>query len=188
MVYQKNVDKDIWFAVRYTIKNQNTKGFVTPEEKETIKNEKLSKEDILDAVANGNFTYNSGVPHVNQWKKENALDILTGGKRILNPAKAKLSIKDEDYNKIDFSRTGQQEVPVTIKYFDNSESVVNVKINIKEVVQTGLREQTHHTQKILLTLGLIGIFVCAINFKKKFLKIWLAKKKTIKKIKNQKTL
>ena len=170
IVYQKNTDGNKWFGVKYTIKNQNAKGIVSPQVKETIKNEKLSKEDILDAVKNGNFSYNNEVPYNNK-KGANALNIYTGGKSILNPAKAKLSMKDEDYNKIDFSRTGQQEVPVTIRYFDNSESVVNVKINIKEVVPTGFREQTHHTQKILLSLGLIGIFVCAINFKKKFLKI-----------------
>lgn len=160
-----------WFGIRYTIRNQNTKGNVKPQEKETFKNVDLSKEEIYDAVRNGEFTYRYGVPEQNQ-SGENALHREVNGKNLLNPDKVKkFEITDEDYKKIDFSRIGQQEVPVTITYLDNSKSEVKVKINIKENVPTGLNEQTKHTQKIILALGTIGILVSVLNIKKKFLKI-----------------
>lgn len=160
-----------WFGIRYTIRNQNTKGNVKPQEKETFKNVDLSKEEIYDAVRNGEFTYRYGVPRQNK-SGDNALHRQVNGKNLLNPDKVKkFEITDEDYKKIDFSRIGQQVVPVTITYLDNSKSEVKVKINIKENVPTGLNEQTKHTQKIILALGTIGILVSVLNLKKKFLKI-----------------
>lgn len=160
-----------WLGIRYTIRNQNTKGNVSPKEKETFKNVYLSKEEIYDAVRNGEFTYNNGVPRQNK-SGDNALHRQVNGKNLLNPDKVKeFNISDEDYKKIDFSRIGQQIVPVTITYLDNSKSEVKVKINIKENVPTGLNEQTKHTPKILLALGTIGILVSVLNLKKKFVKI-----------------
>ena len=160
-----------WFGIRYTIRNQNTKGNVKPQEKETFKNVDLSKEEIYDAVKNGEFTYRDSVKPQNK-SGQNALHREVNGKNLLNPDKVKkFEITDEDYKKIDFSRIGQQEVPVTITYLDNSKSEVKVKINIKENVPTGLNEQTKHTQKIILALGTIGILVSVLNIKKKFLKI-----------------
>ena len=152
-----------WFGIRYTSRNQNTKGNVKPQEKETFKNVDLSKEEIYDAVKNGEFTYRDSVKPQNK-SGQNALHREVNGKNLLNPDKVKkFEITDEDYKKIDFSRIGQQEVPVTITYLDNSKSEVKVKINIKENVPTGLNEQTKHTQKIILALGTIGILLSVLN-------------------------
>lgn len=159
-----------WFGIRYTIQNQNTKGTVTPKEKETLRYVALTKEEIYEAVKNGEFVYNDGVPDQNKSGK-NALHREVEGENLLNPAKVKeFNISDEDYKKIDFSKLGKQEVPVTITYLDNSKSPVNVKIKIKKNVPTGLRSDNNNSSKILLFVGFVGIVVSLINFRKKFLK------------------
>lgn len=159
-----------WFGLRYTIKNQNIKGTVTPKEKETLRYVALSKEEIIEAVKDGEFSYNSDVPKQNK-SGDNALHRLVDGKNLLNPDKVReFNISDEDYKKLDFSKIGEQEVPVTITYLDNSKSTVNVKIKIKENVPTGLTNDNKNSSKILLFVGFVGIVVSAFNFRKKFLK------------------
>ena len=159
-----------WYGIRYTIKNQNTKGTVTPKEKETLRYVALTKEEIYEAVKNGEFVYNDGVPDQNKSGK-NALHREVEGENLLNPEKVKkFNISDEDYKKLDFSKLGYQEVPVTITYLDNSKSTVNVKIKIKENVPTGIIDNNYQMPKILLLVGFIGVFVSVINFRKKFLK------------------
>lgn len=159
-----------WFGIRYTIKTQNTKGTVTPKEKETFKDIALTKEEIYEAVKNGEFAYNESVPKQNK-SGDNALHREVEGKNLLNPDKVKeFNISDEDYKKIDFSKLGEQEVPVTITYLDNSKSTVNVKIKIKDNVPTGIIDNNYQMPKILLFVGAIGVFVSVINFKKKILK------------------
>lgn len=159
-----------WVGVNITIKNQNTKGTVTPKERETFKDIDLTKEEIIEAVKDGEFSYNSDVPEQNK-SGDNALHMEVEGKSLLNPKKVKpFTITDEDYNKIDFSKIGEQEVPVTITYLDNSKSTVNVKIKIKENVPTGLTNDNKNSSKILLFVGFVGIVVSAFNFRKKFLK------------------
>lgn len=159
-----------WWGIRYKIKNQNTKGTVTPKEKETLRYVALSKDEIYKAVKDGEFTYNEGVPKQNK-SGNNALHREVEGKNLLNPDKVKeFNISDEDYNNIDFSKLGDQEVPVTITYLDNSKSTVKVKIKIKENVPTGIIDNNYQMPKILLLVGFIGVFVSVINFRKKFLK------------------
>lgn len=159
-----------WYGIRYTIKNQNTKGTVTPKEKETLRYVALTKEEIYEAVKNGEFVYNDGVPDQNKSGK-NALHREVECENLLNPEKVKkFNISDEDYKKLDFSKLGYQEVPVTITYLDNSKSTVNVKIKIKENVPTGIIDNNYQMPKILLLVGFIGVFVSVINFRKKFLK------------------
>lgn len=158
-----------WYGIRYTIKNQNTKGTVTPKEKETLRYVALTKEEIYEAVKNGEFSYNSDVPKQNK-SGANALHREVEGKNLLNPEKVKdFNISDEDYKNIDFSKLGYQKVPVTITYLDNSESTVKVKIKIEENVPTGLTNDKNPS-KILLFVGFVGIVVSVINFKKKILK------------------
>lgn len=158
-----------WYGIRYTIKNQNTKGTVTPKEKETLRYVALSKEEIYKAVEDGEFTYNEGVPEQNK-SGSNALHRLVEGKNLLNPEKVKdFNISDEDYKNIDFSKLGYQKVPVTITYLDNSKSNVDVTIKITENVPTGLTNDKNPS-KILLFVGFVGIVVSVINFKKKILK------------------
>ncbi|KWZ94643.1 hypothetical protein HMPREF3224_01300 [Anaerococcus hydrogenalis] len=160
-----------WWGIRYTIKNQNTKGIVTPKEKETLRYVALTKEEIYEAVKNGKFTYNDGVPDQNK-SGDNALHRVVDGENLLNPDKVKkFNISDEDYKKLDFLKLGEQEVPVTITYLDNSKSTVNVKIKIKKNVPTGIIDDNNQQMpKILLFLGVVGVFVSVINFRKKFLK------------------
>lgn len=158
-----------WWGIRYTIKNQNTKGTVTPKEKETLRYVALSKEEIYKAVEDGEFTYNEGVPEQNK-SGSNALHRLVDGKNLLNPEKVKdFNISDEYYKNIDFSKLGYQKVPVTITYLDNSKSNVDVTIKITENVPTGLTNDKN-SSKILLFVGFVGIVVSVINFKKKILK------------------
>lgn len=159
-----------WWGIRYTIKNQNTKGTVTPKEKETFKDIALTKEEIYKAVEDGEFSYNSDVPKQNK-SGDNALHREVDGKNLLNSKKVNgFSISDADYKKLDFSKLKDQEVPVTITYLDNSKSTVNVKIKIKENVPTGLTNDNKNSSKILLFVGFVGIVVSAFNFRKKFLK------------------
>lgn len=159
-----------WRCIRYTIQNQNKKGEVTPKEKETLRYAALKKEEIYEAVKDGEFSYNSDVPEQNK-SGENALHRVVKGENLLNPDKVKeFNISDEDYKKLDFSKLGEQEVPVTITYLDNSKSTVNVKIKIKENVPTGIIDNNYRMPKILLLAGVIGVFVSVINFRKKFLK------------------
>lgn len=159
-----------WVGVNITIKTQNTKGTVTPKEKETFKDIALTKEEIHKAVEEGEFSYNSDVPEQNK-SGDNALHRLVDGKNLLNPDKVReFNISDEDYKELDFSKIGEQEVPVTITYLDNSKSTVNVKIKIKENVPTGLTNDNKNSSKILLFVGFVGIVVSAFNFRKKFLK------------------
>ena len=144
-----------WYGIRYTIKNQNTKGTVTPKEKETLRYVALTKEEIYEAVKNGEFVYNDGVPDQNKSGK-NALHREVEGENLLNPEKVKkFNISDEDYKKLDFSKLGYQEVPVTITYLDNSKSTVNVKIKIKENVPTGIIDNNYQMPKNLLLVGFI---------------------------------
>lgn len=159
-----------WWGIRYTIKNQNTKGTVTPKEKETFKDIALTKEEIYKAVEDGEFSYNSDVPKQNK-SGANALHREVEGKNLLNSEKVNgFSISDADYKELDFSKIGDQEVPVTITYLDNSKSTVKVKIKIKENVPTGLTNDNKNSSKILLFVGFVGIVVSAFNFRKKFLK------------------
>lgn len=159
-----------WWGIRYTIKNQNTKGTVTPKEKETFKDIALTKEEIIEAVEDGEFSYNSDVPKQNKIGA-NALHREVEGKNLLNSEKVNgFSISDADYKELDFSKIGDQEVPVTITYLDNSKSTVKVKIKIKENVPTGLTNDNKNSSKILLFVGFVGIVVSAFNFRKKFLK------------------
>lgn len=158
-----------WVGVNITVKNQNTKGTVTPKEKETLRNVALSKEKIYEAVKDGEFTYHESVPEQNK-SGDNALHRLVEGKNLLNPKKVKnFAISDADYKKIDFSKLGDQEVPVTITYLDNSKSTVKVKIKIKGNVPTGLTND-NNSSKIILFVGFIGIVVSIINFWKKSLR------------------
>ena len=155
-----------WWKLRYTIKTQNTKGIVSPEEVSTSKDVKLSKDEIIEGVRKGTYSYNDEVPEKNK-SGENALDIEVDGKNILNPQKVKsFTITDQDYEKIDFSKTGQQEVPVTITYLDNSTSLVNVKINISENVPTGLSDYGYSTSSILLLCGILLTFLSLVNYRK----------------------
>lgn len=159
-----------WYGIRYTIKNQNTKGTVTPKEKETLRYVALSKKEIYEAVKDGEFTYNEGVTEQNK-SGSNALHRLVDGKNLLNPEKVKeYNISDKDYKNIDFSKLGDQKVPVTITYLDNSKSNVDVTIKITENVPTGLSNENNNSSKILLFVGFVGIVVSAFNFRKKFLK------------------
>lgn len=159
-----------WVGVNITIKNQNTKGTVTPKEKETFKDIALTKEEIIEAVEDGEFSYNSDVPKQNK-SGANALHREVEGKNLLNSEKVNgFSISDADYKELDFSKIGDQEVPVTITYLDNSKSTVKVKIKIKENVPTGLTNDNKNSSKILLFVGFVGIVVSAFNFRKKFLK------------------
>lgn len=160
-----------WSGLNIKIKTQNTKGEVTPKEKETLRYVALTKEEIYEAVKNGEFVYNDGVPDKNKIGG-NALHRVVEGKNLLDPSKVKeFNIRDEDYKKLDFSKLGDQEVPVTITYLDNSKSTVKVKIKIKENVPTGIIDDNNkQIPKILLFLGFVGVFVSAINFRKKFLK------------------
>ena len=164
-----------WRGIRYKIKNQNTKGTVLPNEKETFKDVPLTKEEIIEAVKNGIFTYNTDgpdkVPDQNK-TGDNALHREVGGKDLLNPDKVKeFSISDEDYEKLDFSKLSTetepyQEVPVTITYLDNSKSTVNVKINIKENVPTGLSDSGYFFLILLLGFGLVAGAFGLLNFRK----------------------
>lgn len=159
-----------WVGVNIKIKNQNTKGTVTPKEKETFKDIALTKEEIYKAVEDGEFSYNSDVPEQNK-SGSNALHRLVDGKNLLNPEKVKeYNISDKDYKNIDFSKLGDQKVPVTITYLDNSKSNVDVTIKITENVPTGLSNENNNSSKILLFVGFVGIVVSVINFKKKILK------------------
>lgn len=172
-IYMLSSDVDenkSWSAIRYTIKTQNSKGEVIPQEIKARTDEKLSKKKIIEAVKKGEFTYNEDVPQQNK-TGENALNMKVDGKNVLNPDKIKnLEVKDEDYKKINLSKENKKEVPVTITYLDNSKSNVNVKIKIKENVPTGIIDDNYQMPKILLLVGIIGIFVSVINFRKKFLK------------------
>lgn len=163
-----------WWGIRYKIKNQNTKGTVFPNEKETFKDVPLTKEEIIEAVKNGIFTYNTDGPDIvpDQNKTgDNALHRKVGGKELLDPKKVQsFTITDNDYNKIDFSKlpteTEKQEVPVTITYLDNSKSTVYVKINIKENVPTGLSDSGYFFLMLLLGFGLVAGAFGLLNFRK----------------------
>ena len=164
-----------WWGIRYKIKNQNTKGTVLPNEKETFKDVPLTKEEIIEAVKNGIFTYNTDgpdkVPDQNK-TGDNALHRKVGVKDLLNPDKVKeFSISDEDYEKLDFSKLSTetepyQKVPVTITYLDNSKSTVDVKIKIKENVPTGLSDSGYFFLILLLGFGLVAGAFGLLNFRK----------------------
>lgn len=159
-----------WAGLNITIKTQNTKGNVAPEEVSTSQNVSLSKDQIIEAVKKGEFTYNSDVPKQNKMTEgplKNALHKVVDGKNVLNPDKVKsFEITDEDYNNIDFGQTGQQEVPVTITYLDNSQSTVNVKIKIEENVPTGLSDSGYLLPSIFLVFGTLASLVSLVNFRK----------------------
>lgn len=159
-----------WSAIRYTIKTQNSKGEVIPEEIKARTDEKLSKKKIIEAVKKGEFSYNEDVPQQNK-TGQNALDMKVDGKNVLNPDKIKnLEVKDEDYKKINLSKENKKEVPVTITYLDNSKSTVNVRVNSNQEVLTGIVDFSNNFTKIILALGILGVFVSIINFWKKSLR------------------
>ncbi|MFQ9997827.1 MAG: hypothetical protein ACLRVH_01745, partial [Anaerococcus obesiensis] len=118
-IYMLSSDVDenkSWSAIRYTIKTQNSKGEVIPQEIKTRTDEKLSKKKIIEAVKKGEFTYNEDVPQQNK-TGQNALDMKVDGKNVLNPDNIKnLEVKDQDYKKINLSKENKKEVPVTITY------------------------------------------------------------------------
>lgn len=172
-IYMLSSDVDenkSWSAIRYTIKTQNSKGEVIPEEIKTRTDEKLSKKKIIEAVKKGEFAYNEDVPQQNK-TGQNALDMKVDGKNVLNPDKIKnLEVKDEDYKKINLSKENEKEVPVTITYLDNSKSTVNVRVNSNQAVFTGIVDFSNNFTKIILALGIFGVFVSIINFWKKSLR------------------
>lgn len=172
-IYMLSSDVDenkSWSAIRYTIKTQNSKGEVIPQEIKTRTDEKLSKKKIIEAVKKGEFTYNEDVPQQNK-TGQNALDMKVDGKNVLNPDKIKnLEVKDQDYKKINLSKENKKEVPVTITYLDNSKSTVNVRVNSNQEVLTGIVDFSNNFTKIILALGIFGVFVSIINFWKKSLR------------------
>lgn len=172
-IYMLSSDVDenkSWSAIRYTIKTQNSKGEVIPKEIKTRTDEKLSKKKIIEAVKKGEFTYNEDVPQQNK-TGQNALDMKVDGKNVLNPDKIKnLEVKDQDYKKINLSKENKKEVPVTITYLDNSKSTVNVRVNSNQEVLTGIVDFSNNFTKIILALGIFGVFVSIINFWKKSLR------------------
>lgn len=172
-IYMLSSDVDenkSWSAIRYTIKTQNSKGEVIPEEIKTRTDEKLSKKKIIEAVKKGEFTYKEDVPQQNK-TGQNALDMKVDGKNVLNPDKIKnIEVKDEDYKKINLSKENKKEVPVTITYLDNSKSTVNVRVNSNQEVLTGIVDFSNNFTKIILALGILGVFVSVINFWKKSLR------------------
>ena len=167
----RDVDENkSWSVLRYTIKTQNSKGEVIPQEIKINTDENLSKKKIIEAVKNGEFTYNEDVPQQNK-AGQNALDMKVDGKNILNPDKIKnLEVKDEDYKKINLFKGNKKEVPVTITYLDNSKSMVNVRVNANQQVLTGIVDFSNNFTKIILVLGIVGVFVSIINFLKKSLR------------------
>ena len=67
-------------------------------------------------------------------------------------------------------KENKKEVPVTITYLDNSKSTVNVRVNSNQEVLTGIVDFSNNFTKIILALGIFGVFVSIINFWKKSLR------------------
>lgn len=161
-------DKKI-ISIDIIVKNQNAKGEVKARKLSTIQNKKISKNNIIDAVKNGDFTYKKNIPEKNK-TGENALDIIKDEKHVLNPKKIKsFEVKDKDYEKIDFKKIGKESVPVRITYLDNSTSLVDVDIEIEKmnVVNTGVIDRGYYYPIIFLSFGILGSFFTLSKFKRK---------------------
>ena len=153
-----------WKGVNITIKTQNTKGTVSPEDVSVLQYQ-LTKDHIVDAVKKGTYTYNEDVPEQNK-TGANALDITVDGRQVLNEEKVQsITVSDEDFNSIDQSKTdGVQQVKATITYLDGSQSDVMVNVTIRPNVPTGLSDYGFAIPSVLLIFGTLMAFVGFVNF------------------------
>lgn len=158
-----------WKAVNITIKNQNTKGIVAPEDVSAMQYQ-LTKDQIIDAVKKGTYTYNSDVPEQNK-TGNNALHTSIDGKQKLNEEKVQsITVTDEDFDKIDQSKTdGVQQVKATITYLDGSKSDVMVNVTLSPNIPTGLRDIGYFMPILLLSFGLMASLISLVIFRKKIL-------------------
>lgn len=158
-----------WKAVNITIKNQNTKGTVSPEDVSALQYQ-LTKDQIIDAVKKGTYTYNSDVPEQNK-TGINALHTSVDGKQILNEDKVQsITVTDEDFAKIDQGNTSSvQQVKATITYLDGSKSDVMVNVTLSPNIPTGLRDTGYFMPILLLSFGLMASLISLVIFRKKIL-------------------
>ncbi len=158
-----------WKGVNITIKTQNTKGTVSPEDVSALQYQ-LTKDQIIDAVKKGTYTYKSDVPEQNK-TGNNALHTSVDGKQILNDEKVQsITVTDEDFDKIDQSKTdGVQQVKATITYLDGSKSDVMVNVNLSPNIPTGLSDTGYFMPILLLSFGLMASLISLVIFRKKIL-------------------
>lgn len=153
-----------WQPLYISAMNQNAKGQPKPSRITKYQFDTVSKDDIVKAFADGHYDYKEEVPSSNR----NLEKKVNGNQYYLDMDRFKLDIDEEALAKFDTSKVGLSKFPVKVKYLkDNSYDEVEVIIDIKSAVPTGILGRGYGISLMIVGLGALFGGLSLYRLKKK---------------------